>query len=511
MNRHRNRCPPALTTVAAVCICTILSPRHALDAQTRMIMGTVSDATTGQPVVGAAVAGAGARRSAFTNEDGNFSIAVAPGAVTLEITMLGYQSASVVISADADHVDVALRMDILKLDEIVVTGQATGVSRRNLANAVASVSGRELDRVPAASVEQALRGKVAGADIQSNSGAPGGGMQLQLRGVSTILGNHRPLYVVDGVIVSDQTIPSGVHAVTGSSSNPVRGGSQDNSANRISDLNPYDVESIEILKGASAAAIYGSKANNGVIVIRTKRGRVGAPRFNVTQRFGFFQLANKLGLRKFTSMEEAVEFFGPQAADHWAPGKFFDHEELLAGRTPLSHETAASVAGGTEDTRYYASGLVKHDGGIIDNTFYNKESIKLNIDQALGDKASFSLSTNAVHTLAGRGITNNDNRSISYYMTLPSSPSFVDLRAVPRLRRRPAGRAAVQQAVLAGVRMGPYLDRHEPLRQAVGDPRARPAQRRSAPARRDAVSAERVPSPGARRSGGCKLQSGFVP
>ena len=399
-------------------------------AQTRVVTGSVSDATTGQPVSGAAVAVAGTALGAFTNDDGNFSVAVAPGEVALEVTMLGYQPAAVAVPAGVDNVDVALRMDVLNLDEVVVTGQATGVSRRNLANAVSSVSARELDRVPAASVEQALRGKVAGANIQSNSGAPGGGMQLQLRGVSTILGSHRPLYVVDGVIVSDQTIPSGVHTVTVSSSNPIRGGSQDNSANRISDLNPYDIESIEILKGASAAAIYGSKANNGVIVIRTKRGRVGAPRFNVTQRFGFFQLANKLGLREFTSMEEAVEFFGPQAADHWEPGKFFDHEELLAGRTPLSYETAASVSGGTEDTRYYASGLVKHDGGIIDNTFYNKESLKLNIDQTLGDKVSFSLNTNAVHTLAGRGITNNDNRSISYYMTLPSTPSFVDLRAV---------------------------------------------------------------------------------
>lgn len=428
-DRHEGRAV-VFAAIAAGWAWAMLCGVQDLTAQTRTLTGSVSDATTGQPVSGAAVAVSGTALGAFTNEDGNFAVAVAPGEVALEVTMLGYQPATVTVPAGTNNVNVALRMDVLNLDEVVVTGQATGVSRRNLANAVSSVSAREIDRVPAASVEEALRGKVAGANIQSNSGAPGGGMQLQLRGVSTILGNHRPLYVVDGVIVSDQTIPSGVHTVTVSSSNPTRGGSQDNSANRISDLNPYDIESIEVLKGASAAAIYGSKANNGVIVIRTKRGRVGAPRFNVTQRFGFFQLANKLGLREFTSMEEAVEFFGPQAADHWEAGKYFDHEELLAGRTPLSYETAASVSGGTEDTRYYASGLVKHDGGIIDNTFYNKESIKLNIDQTLGDKVSFSLNTNAVHTLAGRGLTNNDNRSISYYMTLPSTPSFVDLRAI---------------------------------------------------------------------------------
>ncbi len=398
--------------------------------QDRNVTGLVLDAMSGRPVAGAAISVLGTTETVFADAAGRFSVAANAGDVVLEISMLGFQPATVTAPAGTNNVEVTLQVDVLRLDEIVVTGQATGISRRNLANAVSTVSASDLAQVPSASVEQALRGKVAGANIQSNSGAPGGGMQLQLRGVSTILGNHTPLYVVDGVIVSDETIPSGVHTVTVSSSNPTRGGTQDNSANRIADLNPYDIESVEVLKGASAAAIYGSKANNGVVIIRTKRGRVGAPQFNVTQRVGFSQLSNKLGLRRFTSMEEAVEFFGPQARDHWAADRFFDHEELLAGRSPPSYETSASVTGGTRDTRYYASGLVKHDGGIIDNTFYDKQSLKLNLDQTLGERVAFSLNTNAVHTLAGRGITNNDNRSISYYMTLPSTPSFVDLRAV---------------------------------------------------------------------------------
>ena len=398
-------------------------------AQTRIITGTVTDVMTSQPLSGVSVTVTGATRGAFTGDGGTFAVPAQPGEVTLAITMLGYRSETMTVPSGTDNVSVGLQIDVLNLDEIVVTGQATGVSRRNLANAVSTVSARQLSRVPAASIEQTLRGKVAGANIQSNSGAPGGGMQIQLRGVSTILGNHTPLYVVDGVIVSDATIPSGVHTITVSSSNPVRGGTQDNASNRIADLNPYDIESIEILKGASAAAIYGSKANNGVVIIKTKRGRLGAPQFNVSQRFGFSQLSNKLGLRRFTSQAEAVQFFGDQAADHWGSGEFFDHEELLAGNSPLSYETTASVSGGTEDTRYYASALIKDDGGIIANTGYEKQSFKLNLDQTVGDRASFSLSTNAIHSNAARGITNNDNRSISYYMTLPSTPSFVDLRA----------------------------------------------------------------------------------
>ncbi len=408
----------------------LLLGAEATRAQTRVITGSVTDSITARPVSGAAVVVPGTALGTFTEEDGSFAISVTTGQVVLEVSKLGYRPLTITVPRGIDNIEVALGIDVLGLNEIVVTGQATGIARRNLANAVSTVDAADLNRVPAASVEQALRAKVAGANIQSNSGAPGGGMQLQLRGVSTILGRHRPLYVVDGVIVSDETIPSGVHVITGSSPDPVRGGSQDNAANRIADLNPYDIESIEVLKGASAAAIYGSKANNGVVLIRTRRGRVGAPQFNLTQRFGFFQLSNKLGLREFTSLDEAVESFGPQAADHWQAGRFFDHEELLAGNEPLSRETSASVSGGTRDTRYYASGLVKHDGGIIDNTYYNKESLKLNLDQTLGDRVSFSLNTNAIHTVAGRGITNNDNRSISYYMTLPSTPSFVDLRAV---------------------------------------------------------------------------------
>ena len=205
---------------------------------------------TGQPLAGAAVSVAGAPRGAFSGDNGTFAVPAQAGQVTLEVSYLGYRTETVTVPSGTNNMDVALQVDVLNLEEIVVTGQATGVSRRNLANAVSTVSARELDRVPAASVEQTLRGKVAGANIQANSGAPGGGMQIQLRGVSTILGNHTPLYVVDGVIVSDETIPSGVHTITVSSSNPVRGGGQDNSANRIADLNPYDIESIEVLKGS---------------------------------------------------------------------------------------------------------------------------------------------------------------------------------------------------------------------------------------------------------------------
>src|SRR5262245_36391787 len=199
----------------------------------------------------------------------------------------------VAVSADQSTVQIALEADALRLEEVVVTGQATGVQRRNLANAVASVKAEQLNIAPASSVETLLAAKIAGADIQSNSGAPGGGNQINLRGVTSIIGNSTPLYVVDGVIVSDVTVPSGANSVTGAGGGIAN--IQDNSPNRIADLNPGDIESIEILKGGSAAAIYGSKANNGVILITTRRGRPGDVRYGFSQRFGTSRLSHKIG------------------------------------------------------------------------------------------------------------------------------------------------------------------------------------------------------------------------
>src|SRR2546430_8751606 len=169
-----------------------------------------------------------------------------------------------------------MHKDVLKLDQIVVTGQASGIARRNLANSVASVDAEQLTKVPAVSVENALQGKLAGAQIQQNAGAPGGGNRIRLRGTSSILGNATPLYVVDGVITSDVGIAAGTNRITKAAGTGIAVSSQERPVNRIADLNPDDIEDIEVLKGAAAAAIYGSKGARGGIMITTKRGRVGS-------------------------------------------------------------------------------------------------------------------------------------------------------------------------------------------------------------------------------------------
>ncbi len=349
-------------------------------AQQRQITGRVTSATTGDAVVGASVAVLGTTIVALTGNDGRFTLAAPAGDVTLALRRIGFRRKQVAVPAAETAVDATLEPDVFNLEAVVVTGQATGVARQNSANAVATVSAAELERVPAPSVEHMLQGRLAGANIQTNSGAPGGGVQVAFRGVTSVFGAQSPLYVVDGVIVSDAAIPNNQQVVTISNSGSNPSPLQQGQVNRIADLNPFDIENVEVLKGASASAVYGAKASNGVVIITTHRGDVGPPRFNITQRFGFSQLAKKLGSRVFRDSADAVTAFADSALmGQLCSGgcPYFDHEEELAGRKPLSYETGLTVSGGSEATRYYVGGLVENDGGIITNTGFKRQSLRL--------------------------------------------------------------------------------------------------------------------------------------
>ncbi len=398
-------------------------------AQTRTISGTVTDAETGQPLEGARVSVRGTSLTTTTSPSGTFTLGNVPsGNVVVSIRRIGHNFADLPLAAGQTVLTAVLTRDPLRLSDVVVTGQATAVDRRNLANAVATVSGEEVSRVSSQTVEQALQGKVVGASIQANSGAPGGGMQMKMRGVTSINGSSEPLYVVDGVIVSNVSIPSNQNAVTKSTQGSNPSLTQDNQVNRIADINPNDIENIEVLKGASASAIYGSRASNGVVIITTRRGRTGERRVTATQRLGVSKISNTLGSRTFNSLAEATAAWGPSAANFYQQGVTFDHERELAGRTPLSSQSVVDVSGGDEDTRYFASGLWQADGGIIDNTGYDKQAVRANLDQDFGKRLNLSIQTSATKSLAQRGLTNNDNASVSFWMVFPFTPNFVDLR-----------------------------------------------------------------------------------
>ena len=231
-----------------------------LEAQTRTIIGRVTDLITAQPISYGRVTVDGLGISDNVRPDGVFVVRVPLREVTLLIEIDGYQSRSVSLDIGQEAVIIALTPIGVELDRVTVAD----ARRQSLSASTARVAGEDVSRVPAQSVEQALQGRVPGADVQNNSGTPGGDLQLRLRGVTTILGSVSPLYVLDGTILSNATAPIALSTVTAG---------QDFMPSRIADLNPNDIESIEILKGASATTRFGSRGSNGVVIIKTKRGR----------------------------------------------------------------------------------------------------------------------------------------------------------------------------------------------------------------------------------------------
>jgi TonB-linked SusC/RagA family outer membrane protein len=321
-----------------------------------------------------------------------------------------------------------MRRDALKLDQIVVTGQATGISRRNLPNSVASVSAEEVTKVSAPSLEQAFQGKIAGAQISQSTGAPGGGSRVRIRGISSILGNATPLYVVDGVIVSDVSIGTGTNKVTGAAGTAISAASQESPVNRIADLDPNQIENVEVLKGSAAAAIYGSKASGGVIIITTKRGVAGAPKWAFRGGVGTPRLAYRNGQRRFTSVEDATRAFGPTAAQHYDAQRVLDYESLAYGNKPVNGDLALQVSGGNEATRYFVAGSARDEEGIVANTYAKKYGARVNVDQRLTDRLQLQVGTEVLRTLSDRGLFGNDNSGNSVAYTLTKVPSFLDLR-----------------------------------------------------------------------------------
>lgn len=401
--------------------------------QTRTVRGSVVDAVSAQGLSGASVSVAGTEIRTSASAGGTFVLRDVPiETVTLVAQRLGYETVRVPVPRDQLEVTIELEATALQLSEIVVTGQATGVAYRNVANAVAVIDEEQVTRTSSHSIEGALQGKVSGVRIRSHSGSPGGGMTVDIRGQSSFLGSQKPLYVVDGVIVSDASIPSGTNLLT-SAKGDAFASNQEDPTNRIADLSPSDIESINILKGASAAAIYGSKAANGVVVIETKQGTDRPPSYRVTQRFGTATLQEGVPSRTFETVEEAEAWGGQLARREFenSNGRNFDQNALIAGRNPVSYETLASVIGGGEDQGIYSSALVRHQGGIIDNTYANKQSLRVNYDRDLSDFGHMFTGVTVIHSKNDRGLTGNDNTGISYYGALFTTPRFMDLRQDP--------------------------------------------------------------------------------
>lgn len=421
-------------------------------AQDRQISGTVTRANGGQPLAEATITAVGGRGVARSNSEGKYTITVAPGDVRLSVRAIGYQRREAVVPAGQSTFDVALTEDIFKLEEVVVSGQSTVLEKRNATTATSTVSGSELTNAPAKSLEQALQGKVLGTTIGMNGGQPGGGGQIQIRGVTSILGNGQPLFVIDGVIISNDGFSSGANTITGaggqtasSGGTTTIGGTQDAVVNRLADINPNEIESIEVLKSAAATAIYGSRATNGVVVIKTKRGTPGQTRFNFTQRLGVSEPLHLIGSRTWTSVAEIQnDPFGGHggsmnstAADDALAALFPTgvipasanndlQEQFYSNRKP-AYETIGSVSGGTESLQYFVSAGNRQEVGIAPNTGARLQTLRTNVDQSWSKKFKTSLSLNLTRNVLNRGLSNNDNSFTSPIYNFGYTPSVLPL------------------------------------------------------------------------------------
>lgn len=413
--------------------CMLLLPLLSL-AQTGTVHLQVN-ASDGQPIPAATIS-VGPARTTLTDLQGGVDIPQSNHG-TIVISATGFKSRTIGLDT-LRQTTVVLEQDVANLDEVVVTGLSTMVKRRNLANAVATISSKELNGIaPAQTLDGALEGKIPGAYINANTGAPGGGISVKLRGVTSVYGITQPLYVVDGVFIDNSAISAGLNTVTMASSGGAPTSIQDNPSNRIADINPEDIENIEILKGPSAAAIYGSKAAAGVVIITTKRGRSGKTSVTVSQTLGMVTARKLLGVREFTADRAASLSSDPgtsdalreQFLDAKEAGHIYDYEKEIYGNTGFIRNTEVSLTGGGPRTSVFFSASQRDEGGVVKNTGYRNTGVRLNVDHHISDRVKVALSTNYINSSADRGLFGNDNAGVTTGIALSSTPSFAQLHA----------------------------------------------------------------------------------
>jgi TonB-linked SusC/RagA family outer membrane protein len=367
----------------------------------------VADAATRSPIAGAQVTVQNTGAGALTSDQGVYTIraVLAPGTYTVEATYIGREGEGQTVTLGADSVaqvpDILLGSTALTLGEIVVTGTAAPTSRRAIGNSISTVAGERLSEAPAVTIDQALQGKIPGAVITSNTGTPGGGVSIRLRGTSSIVGGAEPLFIVDGVIIDnngDQQLNLGYRS---------------NASNRLADLDPDDIERVEVIKGAAAAALYGSRANNGVVQIFTKRGRAGATTITAATNATFSQLGKD------------IDFALTPLDEDGSTVRRYDHQDLIF-RDVWSSDSYLSASGGSEDTRYYVSANWVEQNGIMNGSDHQKLNARINLDQRMSDWFELGVGANYIRSWSDLQI-NGENGTGGLLTAIVFTPTTVDL------------------------------------------------------------------------------------
>ncbi|MFL5743675.1 MAG: SusC/RagA family TonB-linked outer membrane protein [Niastella sp.] len=330
----------------------------------------------GEPLAGVTVTNKAQHISVASNENGEFTIEAAPGDV-LEFSSVGYAPQQVKISAATDAIDVTLAIAVVE-EQMIVVGYGTQ-KRTDLTGAVATLSAKAYKDQPVVNASSALQGRVAGVAVTNNSGAPGGGVKIRIRGANSVNASNDPLYVVDGIALS---------------------------SNGLSDINVNDIESMEVLKDASATAVYGSRGANGVILVTTKSGKSGKPRIE----YNGFASFNR-PMKKYKLMD-AVTY--ANVANLTAGAAVFPDPQSFAGQTTdwqsmifdnsVTQSHQLSAAGGTDNAKYYVSGFYVNQEGLLQNSNQKKFGFRSNIDLKLSKRLTIG-----INVYAGRINSHNND------------------------------------------------------------------------------------------------------
>ena len=440
-NRILTKAPPFPKGLVCLLLIMSLSTLSA-SAQTIQVSGEVTDSETGEPLLGVNVIVKGTMTGTATDFDGRYELE-APEDGVLVFTFLGFESKEINVS-DRTNFDIALDKSENVLDELVIVGYGEQ-KKRNVTGSVVSVGSEQISNSAANDPISALQGRAAGVQVISNSGAPGGGIAIRVRGNSSLNSGNSPLYVIDGVPIE-------------SNSQSTLNGSESHGLNPLSAINPNDIESIEILKDAASTAIYGSRAANGVVLITTKRGKEGKAQVSLNISTGVSELSRKLPvlnasqyreviIDSYNNMQNPIEITWA-VIDSLNPKNNGDvdwQDELY--RIAPQYKADLSITGGTESTRYAWSSSYLDQDGIILNSNYKRITSRLNVDFDVSERLTVGQSISYTHGVNNRiNAAGTGNRSLvrellirppSYSMYLPDG----SLNGYQWGRRNPVGLA----------------------------------------------------------------------
>ena len=332
----------------------------------KTISGKVVDLTDNLPLPGVNVVVKNTTLGGVTDVEGNYKLSLPDDAQILVFSSVGYETEEVAID-NRSVINISLSPDIQSLQEIVVVGYGTQ-KKSDVTGAISSVSSKEVKELPVVSASEALQGRVAGLDVVSNGGRPGEGVTVRIRGERSFRAGNSPLYVVDGI--------------------PMGGG--------INEINPNDIASIEVLKDASATAIYGSRGANGVVLITTQRGEAGKAivtydtYYGQSERYGRIDMMN--GAEYAAFKQAAGVDLEPWEEEALSQGFSTDYQNLVY-RTGHRQDHQLSVSGGNEKTKFYLSGNYYNEKGIVHKSGYDRYAFRVNVDHQLNDRIKFGTSS----------------------------------------------------------------------------------------------------------------------